>query len=134
VAERYSAVRRYLVGERHREISEKHGRLALFAITQGHNLSLPVRMAAWNQQYPEWAYTRESNFSRDMLQAQRRLLGTTLDEIGAQRAGQAARKPSATGTGGKRGAPRAGKARSDYVGDSATGRRASAPKRETRAK
>ncbi len=83
VADRYRDLRRYLVGEHHREITDKHAQLALFAVTTSQKLSLATRMGAWNEAHPAWAYTRESNFSRDMLQAQRRLLGAVLPPTGS---------------------------------------------------
>jgi hypothetical protein len=38
------------------------------------------RLAAWNRAHPDWAYTEVSNFTRDCLQAQRRLVGRTLSQ------------------------------------------------------
>jgi hypothetical protein len=77
VAEQYTALRRWLYGERHRDLSEKHTQLALFAATELKHTTWAARMARWNAAHAEWAYTEVSNFSRDCLQAQRRLLGLT---------------------------------------------------------
>src|SRR5258706_5403685 len=75
VTDKYRKARQYLVGEYHREVSEKHLQLALFAATQLRGESLATRMAAWNQRFPQWAYSRESNFGWDSSQAKRRVVG-----------------------------------------------------------
>jgi hypothetical protein len=83
VAERYSAVRRWLLNEskeRQRDVTEKHARLALFAAEQPRQTTWAIRMAEWNRAHPEWPYTEVSNFTRDCLQAQRRLVGRTLSQ------------------------------------------------------
>jgi hypothetical protein len=83
VAERYSALRQWLLNEskeRQRDLSEKHAQLALFAARQPKQTTWARRMAQWNTVHPEWTYTEVSNFSRDCLQAQRRLLGTTISQ------------------------------------------------------
>jgi hypothetical protein len=78
VAERYGQVRKYFIGRRHRELTDKHMDLALFAATRLQGATWAGRMAVWNVEHPEWAYTEPSNFGRDCLQAQRRLLGTEI--------------------------------------------------------
>jgi hypothetical protein len=77
VAEQYAALRRWLYGERHRDLTEKHTQLALFAATEPKHTTWAARMARWNAAHADWRYTEVSNFSRDCLQAQRRLLGIT---------------------------------------------------------
>jgi hypothetical protein len=77
VAEQYARLRRWLYGERHRDLSEKHTQLALFAASEPKHTTWAARMARWNAAHADWPYTEVSNFSRDCLQAQRRLLGTT---------------------------------------------------------
>lgn len=78
VAEGYRKIRQRLTGTHRRSLTEKHTQLAYFAVTQLKSQPLSVRMAEWNKQHPEWSYSRASNFSRDMLQAQRRLLGVAV--------------------------------------------------------
>lgn len=80
LADIYRQVRQQFVSKRHRELTDKHIYLALFAARQPHDLPVSARMAAWNEEHPEWAYVRESNFSHDSLQAQRRLLGAAVRE------------------------------------------------------
>jgi hypothetical protein len=76
VAKHYAYVRQKVLGKRHRPLSEKHIRLAMFSAMRPEEETWAERMAAWNKEYPKWRYTFEqvSNFRRDCLQAQRRLL------------------------------------------------------------
>ena len=76
VAKHYGNVRQKVLGKRHRALTEKHIGLAMFSATRPEEETWAERMAAWNKEYPEWRYTFEqvSNFRRDCLQAQRRLL------------------------------------------------------------
>jgi hypothetical protein len=85
LADLYREVRRYAVGERHRELSPKHAALALFSVTELRHEPLAARMAEWNRQHPEWHYSRESAFSWDMLQAQRRTLGIVVSSASGAR-------------------------------------------------
>jgi hypothetical protein len=91
VADRFRQVRQELVGPRHRDITEKHLQLALFAILSAtkaeptERQGVPVgrervqeRMVRWNAEHPEWAYRDARNFSQDAGLATRRLLGQTL--------------------------------------------------------
>jgi hypothetical protein len=57
-----------------RSQSPKHLQLAVFT-AQHPNQSIRTRMEAWNERYPEWAYTRDTAFARDSSQAVVRLLG-----------------------------------------------------------
>ena len=74
VADHYASVRRRFTGRRNREITSKHLRLALFAADKTKGSSSRQRMAAWNDEYPQWSYSRVTNFARDCAQARRRLL------------------------------------------------------------
>ncbi len=73
VADHYSRIRREIVGARHRELTEKHMRLAIFAAERPGE-SLLKGMTAWNKKYPSWKYKTETNFGRDCSQAIKRLL------------------------------------------------------------
>lgn len=73
VADHYRRVRAEIVGGRHRELTEKHMRLATFAAARTGE-SLHKRMGAWNRKYPRWKYKAVSNFGRDCNQAIKRLL------------------------------------------------------------
>ena len=74
VADHYARVRRRFTGRRHREITGKHLRLALFAADKTKGSSSKQRMACWNDEHPQWSYSRVTNFARDCAQARRRLL------------------------------------------------------------
>jgi len=75
VAEYYRKVREDVIGTRHRELSEKHMQLAIFAATQPEERKWSDKMAEWNRTHPaEWKYEEVANFSHDCLQARRRLL------------------------------------------------------------
>jgi hypothetical protein len=76
VAKHYGNVRQKVLGKRYRSLTEKHIGLAMFSATRPEEETWAERMAAWNKEYPKWRYTFEqvSNFRRDCLQAQRRLL------------------------------------------------------------
>jgi hypothetical protein len=58
--------------KRARPLSEKHAKLATFAVR--HNPLDSKKMTVWNRQFPQWEYTRYSNFSRDAKVAKERLL------------------------------------------------------------
>jgi hypothetical protein len=88
VAEAFRRVRVSVLGDRHRDLSEKHLALAEFA--SEHPAGLPgermapgaskARMAAWNaeigEEHPDWTYEegQERMFARDCAAALRRLL------------------------------------------------------------
>ena len=79
VAEQYARVRERVVGPRHRELSQKHLKLALF--TAGPLAKAAKtwaeRMALWNTYVAkpsEWDYTNWRMFARDYDQARKRLL------------------------------------------------------------
>ena len=73
VADHYRRVRAEIVGGRHRELSEKHMRLATFTTARAGE-SWRKQMVAWNRKYPDWRYKTETNFGRDCKQAIQRLL------------------------------------------------------------
>jgi len=74
VANHYRRMRGRILEGRHRELTAKHLRLATFAAARPAGETLRERMAAWNKEYPNWKYKRETNFGRDCTQAVRRLL------------------------------------------------------------
>lgn len=75
VAEYYRKMRQEVMGARHRDLSEKHLQLAIFAATQPEERTWSEKMAVWNKSHPtEWRYEEVGNFSHDCLQARRRLL------------------------------------------------------------
>jgi hypothetical protein len=75
VAEQYRMARQEAIAGRHRELSEKHMQLAIFAAKHSDNETWAEKMAEWNKTHPEeWRYGEVANFSHDCLQARRRLL------------------------------------------------------------
>lgn len=62
---------------RQRNLSAKHLRLAVFAGIDHEGRSWRDRHLLWNDQFPHWAYTQQSNFRRDALRARDRVLGFT---------------------------------------------------------
>ncbi len=56
----------------------KHLQLAAFVAGRGEGEPWRNRMRAWNRKHPKERYGQESNFRRDALQAQKRLLGPTI--------------------------------------------------------
>lgn len=80
VADEYRRVRQYLVGKRHRDLTDKYLQLATFTLTELRGATLDARMHAWNDTHPDWAYAFPSMFGRDAQLAQQRLLGITRSE------------------------------------------------------
>lgn len=75
VAEHYRKICQDVIGTRHRDLSEKHMQLAIFAAKQPEDRTWLEKMTEWNRAHPvEWNYVEVSNFSHDCLQARRRLL------------------------------------------------------------
>jgi hypothetical protein len=74
VAEIYGRLRRRVVGQRHRDLTEKHLWLAMFAVMRSHKESIAAQMVVWNKSFPTWKYDNLSNFGRDRGQARRRIL------------------------------------------------------------
>jgi hypothetical protein len=74
VAGVYGRVRQRVVGQRHRNLSEKHCALASFVAVRPKEERWSDRLRAWNRQYPNWAYKQESNFRRDSVNSRNRLL------------------------------------------------------------
>jgi hypothetical protein len=75
VTEYYRNLRKEMRARRHRNLSEKHMQLALFASRRTKSETWAEKMDEWNKNYQvEWRYKEVSNFAHDCLQAQRRLL------------------------------------------------------------
>lgn len=76
VAQFYRNARSEVVSNRYRSQSQKHLQLAVFSVSRSESEPWADQLAAWNEKYPDWAYTsdRVKNFSRDCQQARRRLL------------------------------------------------------------
>lgn len=60
--------------------SAKHLQLAVFTVHHTGE-KLADRMAEWNRQFPDWAYTRTTNFGWDSRQALRRLMQERDDRV-----------------------------------------------------
>jgi hypothetical protein len=74
VADAYGKVRHQILGSRFRHLNEEHTQLALFIAERPEGETWKQRLEAWNEAHPESSYTTESNFARDCIQAQRRLI------------------------------------------------------------
>jgi hypothetical protein len=75
VAEQYRRIRQEVIPGRHRDLSEKHMQLALFAANRSEGQTWVDKMAEWNKTHAaEWKYEEVANFAHDCLQARRRLL------------------------------------------------------------
>ncbi len=70
----YRDIRTTIFGRRHRNMSEKHIRLALFALQRPRDEKLSVAMKEWNKLFPRWRYKAETNFGRDRTVSRRRAL------------------------------------------------------------
>jgi hypothetical protein len=71
----YRQMRGKIFGRRrHRNMSEKHIRLALFTMARGASEPLKRAIEAWNKLHPKWRYRQESNFGRDRIVALRRVV------------------------------------------------------------
>lgn len=77
LANYYRMLRSTLLGRRHRTLSEKHLRLAAFVANRPAGDTWGDTMRAWNVVHagrPKWPYQHASNFQRDAMRAQQRLL------------------------------------------------------------
>ena len=74
---------RHVTG-RLRPLGEKHLRLALVHAALSREEGWEPIMERWNEEFPEWAYGTVNNFSRDVRQAQRRLLAPFASEQAEQ--------------------------------------------------
>lgn len=76
VAEFYRRARKEVISGRHRTLSEKHLQLARFLTARPEDESWAERLSAWNEAYPQWAYSADQvkNFSRNCMKARERLL------------------------------------------------------------
>jgi hypothetical protein len=76
VAAQYRQARAQALGKALvRPQSEKHRALAVFAVEHPDG-TFRERMAVWNRLHPQWRYSQETNFGRDLRAAVRRLLGS----------------------------------------------------------
>ena len=83
VARDYQILRQQLKTEkRWRHMSEKHLRLAEFSYMTGKPESWDDRMKEWNKTYPQWRYSQRSNFTRDALRDELRVLQPPYKNIG----------------------------------------------------
>lgn len=78
VVRAFRTVRATMDLPRQRSMSTKHLRLAVFAGIDHEDLPWQERHRLWNERFPGWAYTQQSNFRRDAMRAQGRLLGVVV--------------------------------------------------------
>lgn len=76
VAEAFARARESMELAPLRPLSRKHLRLAEFAGVDHVDLSWAERHRMWNDEFPDWTYSEQSNFRRDAAVAQSRLLRT----------------------------------------------------------
>lgn len=74
VLEAFEEARREYHHAGRRRTSVKHLRLAAFTGAEHADRTWAERFRLWNEQFPEWAYSEQSNFRRDAAEAQRRLM------------------------------------------------------------
>lgn len=74
VADAYRHARQHFLRARHRELTEKHARLAAFAAVWPAGETWAQRMSRWNARYPAWTYDQPTNFARDCTQVVQRVL------------------------------------------------------------
>jgi hypothetical protein len=81
VGEFYRRIRQEVLGARHRDMTEKHLQLAIFAATRPDGVTWAKRMDEWNNTHPdEWNYEDSAQFAHDCILARKRLLGTEKGE------------------------------------------------------
>jgi hypothetical protein len=80
LAQKYAQIRAKLLKRKWRLQTEKHVQLALFAVNDRHLNSEAMR--EWNKDFPNWRYTRLSQFTRDAKTARNRLLHEPIAELG----------------------------------------------------
>ena len=78
LADHYRKVRKKLLEQRSRTLSEKHLNLAVFPGRCAANTTWNKRLDKWNEEYPQWAYDDLENFSRDCRRARKRLLDPSI--------------------------------------------------------
>lgn len=81
VASLFREMRRQVAGRRPREMNQRHLWLAVFVARRPEGELLKDQMAAWNDRYPEWAYTQVTNFGRDRAAVREWVLGRQ-DHVG----------------------------------------------------
>ncbi|GAA1778214.1 hypothetical protein GCM10009735_05370 [Actinomadura chokoriensis] len=74
VVRAFQDVRRREGLDRVRALSPKKARLAAFACAEHRDKPWADRLQLWNDEFPQWAYSHQSNFRRDALKARSRLL------------------------------------------------------------
>ena len=79
VFEAYAKLRERMVEGTARPLTEKHLKLAVFAAERRPPAKWAEVMKAWNEEYPDFAYTKETVFARDATAAQNRILRPRLD-------------------------------------------------------
>lgn len=73
VARSYRSARASIGLGRSRTLSEKHAALAAFCADR-ESEGWPSRFTEWNRRHPKWRYLHKSNFRRDAIRAEHRLL------------------------------------------------------------
>lgn len=73
LAQHYRVIRRRLMDQPHRDMSDKHAALGEFAATRPPDERWQRSMERWNARDPQWTYSQVSNFTRDAIKALRRL-------------------------------------------------------------
>lgn len=77
VGEYYRKLRQEVLGARHRDMTDKHLQLAIFASTRLNDGTWAERMTEWNKTHSsEWEYEDSVQFAHDCILARKRLLGT----------------------------------------------------------
>lgn len=79
VFEEYGRVRERMIEGTARPLTEKHLKLAVFAAERRPPAKWAQVMKAWNREYPDWGYEKETLFARDATAAQNRILRPRLD-------------------------------------------------------
>ncbi|MBN1460104.1 MAG: hypothetical protein JXA57_11230 [Armatimonadetes bacterium] len=82
VFEAYGQVRERMMEGTARPLTEKHLKLAVFAAERRPPAKWAEVMEAWNREYPDWRYEKETLFARDATAAQNRILRPRLDADG----------------------------------------------------
>lgn len=76
VGEYYRSIRQEVQGTRHRDMTDKHLQLAIFAAARPDGETWAKRMDEWNRtQSNEWEYEDSTQFAHDCILARKRLLG-----------------------------------------------------------
>jgi hypothetical protein len=79
----YRKVLQRVYGDDRQRVTDKHLRLAAFAVNRPENQTLADGMKVWNRQNPDLAYEYHTNFGRDLKDAMRKV--QVADDAGLQR-------------------------------------------------